>query len=566
MIIERGYQPMTKQTKAASLLLAATLLLVPALAGCSKGGQEPKASTTPVSTTGNETNKGNTNSGDEVKDPTEAFRGLDFTWYINYDWATMDPWDQDVTTKYLMDTYDVKAEFIQSGGAATQKLNTIIVSNEYPDLISLDRSADLEKLVQAGVLQPIDEYLEKYPNLVEWAGKDTLNMLRSSDGKNYGFPNWYGGVFGNTGYAINKKIYKELGSPKLETFDDLENYLRQVKAAYPDVVPLEPGVKFQAGDIIYGGFGENRPHTFSRDLKAYNDGTGFKSIFQDEAFKESLVFSSRLFRDKLATQDAFTQKEDQMLERLNNGGAAVVGLYNIYQVEAPHNLLAQQDPEAGYQIIAPFHKSGVDPSKVKPATLSTLGWNVSVITKNAKEPEKLFAFLDWFTGNEGQQIAKYGPKGLLWDEADADGVPIPNETYKTMPKEELDKLKLGTINWVANSSWLNKTNELRVSKYEPQEAWSFDRTGGNEIMKEATLNINQYEKIMPAPESEEGIIVQQVKDIYDQMYANAIFAKSDEEVLQLIQKADEQANKLGYDKVLTYITNKWQENVKNINN
>lgn len=47
---------------------------------------------------------------------------------------------------------------------------------------------------------------------------------------------------GNGGYAINNKIYKDLGSPKLETFDDLYSYLKLVKEKHPEVVPFEVGI------------------------------------------------------------------------------------------------------------------------------------------------------------------------------------------------------------------------------------------------------------------------------------------------------------------------------------
>lgn len=63
---------------------------------------------------------------------------------------------------------------------------------------------------------------------------------------------------GNGGYAVNNKIYKELGSPKLETFDDLYAYLKLVKEKYPDIIPFEVGMLGQGIDFLYAGMAEDR--------------------------------------------------------------------------------------------------------------------------------------------------------------------------------------------------------------------------------------------------------------------------------------------------------------------
>ena len=49
-----------------------------------------------------------------------------------------------------------------------------------------------------------------------------------------------------------------------------------------------------------------------------------------------------------------------------------------------HAELVAKDPEAGYFMIWPIHKEGLDKNKIFPGTYTQLGWNVSVITKVAK--------------------------------------------------------------------------------------------------------------------------------------------------------------------------------------
>ena len=137
-------------------------------------------------------------------------------------------------------------------GAHTQKLSAMMASDDLPDMIWTDRNhPDMERLRKEGKLVAYDDYLDKYPNLKTWMGD--LNMLRSDDGKLYMFPNWYSSnPYGNAGYVVNKKIYKELGEPPLETTDDLYDYLVKVKDKY--------GGSFRSSRIV---------HRKDRDLACY---------------------------------------------------------------------------------------------------------------------------------------------------------------------------------------------------------------------------------------------------------------------------------------------------------
>ncbi|MNJ03679.1 hypothetical protein D3C73_1641020 [compost metagenome] len=52
-----------------------------------------------------------------------------------------------------------------------------------------------------------------------------------------------------------------------------------------------------------------------------------------------------------------------------------------------------------------------------------------------------------------------------------------------------------------------------------------------------------------------------MNDIFQEAFAKALYAKSDEEVLSLLNKANEDAKKAGYEKLLKYQTEKWQDNL-----
>lgn len=547
------------KTKVASL--AAVLSLMIGLSGCSGGNNAASNTNSPGNTA--ETG-GNTAEATEGGGYVLGEQPLEFSFYGHYDWYTMPNWGEDLSSKWILDNKKVNVVPVSSGGNAKQKLSTMIVSGELPDVIWLERGADVEQLRAAGALVPFDDYLDKYPNLKEWAGEETLDMLRSSDGKLYQFPNWYTTQpNGNTGYLVNKKIYNELGAPALETTDDLYAYLKLVKEKYPDVIPFEVGQGAEGINVLASAFAENRPYVYSAlSMMAIPTGSEMTSVFKDDAFRSSLVYANQLYRDKLISQDAFTQNLEQVEQKIITGNAAVYAASSPTEYGAIGNsLLKEQDPEAGYIMVWPIHKAGLDKNKIFPGAYNQLGWNVSVITTAAKDPEAVFAFLDWFTGPEGQRIIMWGPEGKYWDGTDEEGAPLFTDAFTSDTKGR-DELMNATVNlqWNGNTVYVDKS-KMKFESTLPEDQKSWETKWQSEITWKTQYDTTEFVNLAPAGDSQEGIISQSVGEIYEKARAQAVLnAKNEAEVLAILDKAEADAQQVGYAELLKYKTEKWQEN------
>ncbi|CAM4083186.1 extracellular solute-binding protein [Saccharibacillus endophyticus] len=540
-----------------SALLALTL----AMTGCTGGGGS--------STVSGEAKGG---EGGTAEAAGNAYvlgeQPLEFSFYGHYDWYTMPNWGEDKASEWIEANKKVNVVPISSGGNAKQKLSTMIVSGELPDVIWTERGADVESLRKAGALVPFDDYLDKYPNLKKWAGQETIDMLRSEDGKLYQFPNWYTTQpNGNAGYLVNKKIYNDLGAPSLETTDDLYDYLVQVKDKYPDVVPLEVGQSAGGVDIMTSAFAENRPYQYSSlSMKAIPSGDTLTSVFTDDVFRETLVYANRLYREKLMSQDAFTQPLEQVEQKIITGKAAVYVASSPTEFGAIGNsILSEEDPEAGYIMVWPVHKEGLDKNKIFPGTYNQLGWNVSVITKSAKDPEAIFAFLDWLTGPEGQRISMWGPEGLYWDGVDEEEAPKFTEAFTTDTKGR-DELMNSTVNlqWVGNTVYVDNS-KMKFESTLPEDKKSWETKWQSEITWKTQYDTTEFVNLNPAGDSSEGIIEQSVGEIYEKAKAQAILnAGSEEEVLAILDQAEKDAQQVGYAQLLEYKTQKWKENLEKL--
>ncbi|QJD87387.1 extracellular solute-binding protein [Cohnella herbarum] len=567
-----------RSRKALLVSVAVLMVLTVILAGCAGknnngGNQAASNASSPPSASSSEAAP--SESASEEAPPADIYEvgkePLEFSFYGHYDWYSMPKWGEDAASKWIKENKKVNITAVQSANNAKQKLNTMMAANDLPDVIWADRhSADIKLLIESDMLVPFDDYIDKYPNLKKWLSTEAINMLRSDDGKLYQFPNWYTNQpNGNAGYVVNKKIYKELGSPKLETTDDLYEYLKAVKSKYSDVVPFEPELVIdgQGLDVLYTAFQENALNRWVGNRSIPKDGK-MTSVFEDTAFRESMQFAAKLFREKLMTQDALTQTRDQVKEKVLNGKVAVYASSSPTDFAAEADgILSKSDPDAGYFVTWPIAKPGLDKNKIFPGTYSKLGWNVSVITKAAENPEAIFAFLDWYTGPEGQRVLMWGPEGGYWNGLEDDGItPIFTEKYAS-DKEGLAKLQADSNNifWNGNTVFLDTTK----AKYEstlPMEQRNWNTHYQYEVTWKTQADATEYSvNMLPSKDSEAGIATQAVEDIFDEYRAKALYGKNDDDVLKILDEANEKAFAVGYQKQLDYQTEAWQANVKKMN-
>ncbi|MCH1624127.1 extracellular solute-binding protein [Ferdinandcohnia quinoae] len=490
---------------------------------------------------------------------------LEITMFGNYDWYTMPKWGDDIATAAIKEKTKVNVTAIDSGGDAKAKLSTMIAGNDLPDFIWTEKGADVEKLRQAGKLVPLDQYMDKYTNLRDWLTEDALNMLRSEDGKLYQFPNWYNSKpFGNAGWLVNKGIYEDLGSPELKTPEDLYAYLKLVKEKYPNVIPFETDVDYGGIEVIYSAFAEGRT---PKDIKyrSVAQGDELTSLFDNENYIESLKFSSKLFREGLMSSDALTQDRDMVTEKVTSGRIAVYASASPTDLgKDGHAYLKSKNPDDGYIFIEPIAKEGLDRNKIHPGAYEMLGWNVSVITTDAEDPEKVFAFLDWLTGPEGNTMMIFGPEGKYWEGFDSEGFPNFTDAYVT-DKEGLAKVETDTINfqWHGNSNFLDSAKaKFELTLDEDQMSWT--TYWQQKLLWNTQLDTTEYYGIVPMPDTPEGEADQQIKEISLATIANAVNAKSDEEVEQILAQASKDAEAAGYSDVLKWQTEKWQANLKKL--
>lgn len=485
---------------------------------------------------------------------------LEFTWYRNYDTAAATQWeDLGPIADWIYENLKVKINFQDPGGSAAEKLAVMIVSDEFPDLIEMDKGQDANNLIESGKVVPLNAFTDKYSNIYnDYKDNGVINLLTSSDDKWYQIPNWAnssGNPNGNDGWFLNKKIYEEMGSPAIETFDDLYKYLKDVKSKYPNVIPYDSGNEFTAEEMVFAGMLEDNSTEYIDNMSYPKDGK-LELVFKNPAYRETMVYLNKLFNDKLITQDAFTETYDQEMEKWSNGTAAVMTGNINNPAQARLNLLAGGND---WIAIKPVHKKGLDQSKIMVETYNTVGWNVFMISKDAKNAEGIYAFLDYMYSPEGQALLAYGPKGLYYDDFDENGYPKLNQSYFDKSPADINaELKTFPVPF-GNTSYIDSC-ALNVYEQTAEDKRDWTKTQQKDIMWKSSKNVTEFVNLIPSKTTDEGIIYQTLSDIYKDYRAKMIFAKDEAEVNALLDSLISECEAAGADQLIAYQQEVWESN------
>ncbi|MFC4101329.1 extracellular solute-binding protein [Paenibacillus xanthanilyticus] len=364
-------------------------------------------------------------------------------------------WEENPVAKALEEKLNIKLQWDVYSGVGKDKLNVTLASGDYPDLIML---SDPARVIADKIAIPLNDLIEEYgPDLKKKYGS-ALNLLKQEDGNIYHLTNSYlpeGATPPGYGYSlqVRKDIYDALGSPKLETSDDVYNYLKQVKEKYP---------KTSDGQTMYPLSGYNRnwgsPY-FGMIAMAGSPADSKIYIGPDNTVKywakapwaqEVLQFYNKLYREGLVDPEAFTQDYAtwQKSKLYPARVAAHIGGWNqTYDVLKTYTDAKLPNAENMYfeNVVFKF------PSGDKPAlfSVSKKGTGAIIITDKCKNPEAAMKLLNYLTTEEGNFLAMNGPEGIQWEMKD--GKPALKQSY-------LDR-------WIAGEKQVNIEKETGMGHY-----------------------------------------------------------------------------------------------------
>ncbi|MBQ5425628.1 MAG: extracellular solute-binding protein [Pseudobutyrivibrio sp.] len=125
-----------------------------------------------------------------------------------------------------------------TGQTAEEAIGTLIAGGEYPDFVEAGNGS--VQMYEAGALVPLDDYIDKYPNIKEYFTEQEWDQLRQSDGHIYWIPQ-FSNIYGeeracthnDEAFWIQTRVLEWAGYPKVETMDEYFDLIEAYNEANP---------------------------------------------------------------------------------------------------------------------------------------------------------------------------------------------------------------------------------------------------------------------------------------------------------------------------------------------
>ncbi len=301
--------------------------------------------------------------------------------------------------QYIEDTLniDVSYSWVVPSDSYADKLNLAISSGDIPDAMIVT-PIQLQQLVEAGVLEEMTPYIDKYANkdiLENYSQTNGVALQAATiDGKVWGVPNVQPQADAPLMVWVRQDWLDKLGLKGPQTVEDVEAIAKAFMAGDPDgngeadtigltgtLNPVMVPSNLHGYDVIFNSFGSFPTLFWKRDGKIVYGST------QPET-KEALALLARWYQEGIIDPDFATKNTDASNEIVVSGRSGImIGPWWISWW--PLNDSVKNDPNANWQPFMIKDKNGKDTYSMGDYTNSFV-----VVKKGYAHPEVVLKILN----------------------------------------------------------------------------------------------------------------------------------------------------------------------------
>ena len=351
--------------------------------------------------------------------------GLELSIFITTS-AVITDFENNDFTKYMEDLTGIHMEFITSTGEDAQtKLNMLMESNDYPDIIFDYSAINLEKYgVEEGIIIPLDDYLTEdiMPNYLNVMKEFDLGVTRETDGKIYSLADindCFHCKYGRKMW-VNTYYLDQIKCEVPTTTEEFKEVCKKFLEYKPDGVAVAGSPKgwfTRMEDWLMGAytFVPESSETFtSRDLVALDSDTGkMVCVATTDEYKEGLKYINELYNMGAIYDGDFTQTNAELKSLVNQADEPVL----FFTAGASVNVVdstANNELYRHYECMSPI--AGPDGTRIA-WTQPNYGVYAggACVTDKCEDVEAALRWLDFFYTDEGNLISQFGPdEGVDW--------------------------------------------------------------------------------------------------------------------------------------------------------
>jgi putative aldouronate transport system substrate-binding protein len=313
-----------------------------------------------------------------------------------------------------------------------QKRSLLISSGDAPYIIPKTYPGQESAFVSSGAILPVSDYIDKMPHFKDFMEKydleADLNTLRQEDGKFYLLPGMHEKIWPDYSLAIRTDIFEKNNIAIPTTWDELEDALKKLKAAYPDITPYSD--RWQLKSTL----------NFASVSFGTKAGWGYSGVTFDEKkdefvytgamdeYKEMVTYFNGLVKEGLLDKESLTQDDQQALQKFVNGNSFVIATNGQELISMRKSM--DETLGAGNYSITKITVPGGPAGHVLGGTRLENGLMISSKAKDDPNFEAMLQFIDWlYYSPEAKEFTKWGVEGVTYKVVDGKRVLADDVNY-----------------------------------------------------------------------------------------------------------------------------------------
>lgn len=497
-----------------------------------------------------------TDSGMQWQEETPESITLD--WYVNYSWFVAD-WGENMVSKKITEETGVSVNFITPMGNEQNKLESLIDADSLPDIVTIGWwEPQIQTMVDNYMVYPLNELADMYDtSFYDVTDPQVREWYTMSDGNIYGYPNStytpedlaeHDDIASNQTFLVRKDIYEALGEPDMSTPEGFYDAVVRATEMFPEV-DGKPLIPIGAHEFEHDGC-----VSFDQYLQNFlavpyeKDGVKYDRKTDPEYIKWLKLFR-KLGSEGYLADDIFVDRRTQTSEKISEGRYFCM-LYQRTDLADQEKILYANDPDKIYIAVdGPKNSSGDDP--VLPVN-GIVGWTLTFVSQNCKDPERAIQFIDYMLSEEGQKLIYLGVEGETYDMVG--GVPVMKDEVKEILST--DRETYDAIYGADDTYWMLQNNAMQLK-------WQMELEEPLKQLAEWTYPystyLGQYDVIIKE-DTEIGRIFTGCSNLWGKTLPRLLLAESDEEFDEILAEYVAEREKLGYDKLMEEETRQMKEN------
>ncbi|MCS7461973.1 ABC transporter substrate-binding protein [Paenibacillus doosanensis] len=344
-------------------------------------------------------------------------------------------------TKWLEEKTNIHIEWeVAPEKSATEKLNLVLSSGDYPDVIMGFGVSPTQMMIYGsqGVFLPLNDLIEKYGVEMKkmfQANPFYKDLITAPDGNVYALPQvneCYHCMYQQRMW-IQKPWLDKLGLQMPTTTDEFYEVLKAFKTKDPngngkaDEIPLSGSIQASSSNLfstqMLDSFLMNAFIYDHGEKKLYLDNGKVAVPYNKPEWKEGLKYLHKLYAEGLIDPQALTQDNNQLKKLGENPDTVILGASSGHNMGSLTTLGASSGRWLTYVAVPPLKgPNGFQNAAYHPYVVSNGQY---VITKNAKNPEAAFRLADFLFNSPDTVIRWYaGREGVEWRYAEKSEIGI----------------------------------------------------------------------------------------------------------------------------------------------